>query len=95
MLTSVSLQIDKYTASANLFLLRRNWLARVGTMSTVRAGSCTGWWSFSIVDLGVRWLSATVKTLVNGWPVWMKVSPIMPVLEVHMVSYAAEEMGPL
>ena len=47
----------------------RDWLARAGTMSTVRAGYRTGWWGFDIVDPGVRWPSAMVKTVVDGWPV--------------------------
>ena len=61
-------------------------------MSTVRAGSLTGWCSFASVEPGVLWPSATVKTLVDGRPIWMKGSPTMPALEVNAVSLAAEEM---
>ena len=64
-------------------------------MSTVRAGSRTGWWSFAIVDPGVRWPFSTVKTLVDGWPVWMKEYPTIPTLEVQSVSKAAEGIEPL
>ena len=31
-----------------------------------------------------------MKTLVDGWLVWMKVSPTIPALEVHAVLWAAE-----
>ena len=55
-------------------------------MSNVCTGSLTGWWSFASVEPGVLWPSTTVKTLVDGWPVWMKGSPTMPALEVHDVS---------
>ena len=46
------------------------------------------------MDPGVLWPSATSKALVDGRPVWMKVSPTMPELEVHAFSYAAEGMDP-
>ena len=55
-------------------------------MYTVRDGSLTVWWSFASVEPGVLWPSAAVKTLLDGQPVWMKVSPTMPALEVHAVS---------
>ena len=48
---------------SNLFPLGKDFSARAGTMVTVRAGCHTGWWSFAIVDPGVRWPSATVKNL--------------------------------
>ena len=54
-------------------------------MYTVRAGSLTGWWSFASVEPGVKWPYSTVKTLLDGQPVLMKVSLTMPELEVHSV----------
>ena len=63
-------------------------------MSTVRAGSCTGWCSFAPLDHGVLCPVATVNILVDGWSVGMNGSPSSPVLEVHAVSYAAEGMEP-
>ena len=86
MLTSESSQVETYPASTNLFPLSRDWSDRAGKMSTVCTVYRTGWWSFSIVDPGVRWPSATVKILVDGWPVCMKVSPTMLTLEMHTVS---------
>ena len=94
MLTSDSSQIEKCPTSENLFLLRRDWSDRAGKISTVRAGSRTRWWSFAIVEPGVRWPSAKMKTLVDGWPVRIKGSPNMPALEVHDVSWAAEGIEP-
>ena len=49
MLTSESSQTEKYLALAKKFLLRRDWLTRAGTVSTVHMSSCTVWWSFSIL----------------------------------------------
>ena len=65
---------------------QEGFVGREGTMSTVRAGCFTGWWSFASVDPGVFGPSGTLKTLVDGQPVWMKVSPIMPELEFYAVS---------
>ena len=53
MLTSALLQIDTYPALENFSPLIRDWSARPGTMSTVRAGSRTGWCSFANLDPGV------------------------------------------
>ena len=63
-------------------------------MSTVRAGSRTGWCSFATLDPGVLCPVATVNILVDGWSVGMNGSPSSPALEVHAVSYAAEGMEP-
>ena len=92
MLTSLSSKIDMYPASGNLLLLRRDWSASAGTMSTVQAGSRTGGCSFAIYVPSWRHPSATKKTLVEGWIVWMNGSPILPALQVQAVYHADEEM---
>ena len=94
MLTSASLQIDTYPALAKISPLSRDWSARLGTMSTVRAGSLTGWYSFETLDPGVLFTVATVNILGDGWSVGMNGSLYIPGLEVHAVSYAAEGMEP-
>ena len=63
-------------------------------MSTVCAESLTGWWRFASVEPGNLWPSATVKTLVDSRPVWIKGSPTMLALEVHAMPYAADGMDP-
>ena len=63
-------------------------------MSTVRAGSRTGWCSFATLDPGVLCPVATVKIFLYGWSVGMNGYPSSPACEVHAVSYAAEEMEP-
>ena len=94
MLTSSSSQINTYPALANLSPLSRDWSAIPGTMSTVRAGSRTGWCSFETLDPGVLFPVATVNIFVYGWSVGMNGSPSSPAWEVHAVSYAAEGMEP-
>ena len=77
--------MEMYPASAKLTPLRRYWPDRVGTISTVQAGSLTGWWSFATVDPGVLQSSSTEKILMDGWLVCINGSPIITAFEVHAV----------
>ena len=68
-LTSSPSKTEIYPASANFAPLRSDWSARSGTMSTVCAGSRTGWCNFAMFDPGVWWTSETENTLVDFWVV--------------------------
>ena len=85
-LTSLPSHTDMYPASENLSPLRSYWTERAGTMSTVRAGLCTGWCNLAMLDPGVQRPSATENTLVDFWVVCINSSPTMMALEVHAVS---------
>ena len=68
MLTSSPLQMEMEPTLVNLLPLWRDWSATPGTISTVWAGSCIGWWILAIFDAGVRWTSEIEK-------LWWKVDP--------------------
>ena len=63
-------------------------------MSTKRAGSRTAWASLAMVLAGAGRPSVRAKTLVEGWPVWIKGSHARPSFDVHAVSQAAEGIEP-
>ena len=87
--------MDTYPALANLPPLNRDWLAKAGTMSNVRAGSGTLCSSLAIAVAGVGWKSKRVNIFDEFCPVSMNGSPIMPLWEVQAVSHAAEGVEPL
>ena len=68
-LTPSPSKTEMYPASANLAPLRSYWPARSGTMSTVRAGSHTGWHNLVMLDPGVWRPLAKENTLVDCWVV--------------------------
>ena len=68
-LTLSPTQTEMYPASANFAPLRSDLPARAGTISTVCAGSRTGWCNLEMFDPGVCQPSETENTLVDCWVV--------------------------
>ena len=83
-----------YSASANLPLIRRDWLANSGTILNVRNGSRNLCSILAILVAGVGCPSTRAKILVDLFSVWMKGYPSMPAWDVHAVSQAAEGIDP-
>ena len=92
MLTLSPSQMETYPALSNLPPLRRDWLVKAGTMSTVRAGSRTLCFSLATVVAGVGWPSAMANIFDDFCPVGMKGLPIIPAWEMQEVSHAADGM---
>ena len=93
--TSFPSQMDTYPASENLPPLRRELSARAWTILTVRDGSRTLWYSLATFELAPGCPSASEKIFLEGSPVCINGSPILPAFDVHTVSHAAEGMVPL
>ena len=94
-LTSLTSQMETYPALANFPPLRRDWLAKAGTMLTVRAGSRALCSRLATVVVGVRWPLARTNIFDDFCPIGMKGLPIISVWEVQAVSHAADGMEPL
>ena len=90
MLTLSLSQIEMYLALANSTPLKRDWLAKVGTMLTVCAGSWTVCSSLATVVAGAGWPSARANIFDDFCPVQMKGLPIMLAWEVQAVSHAVD-----
>ena len=92
MFTSSLSHTDTNTASANLPLLRRDWLANAGTMLTVRAGYLTMCSSLAMLVSGVGCPSASANVLVDLCSIWMKGSHRIPSWDLHDVSQSTERI---
>ena len=95
MFTSFPSQMDRYPAPEKFPLLRRELSARAGTMSNMRAGSRTLWYSLATFEPAAGCPSASANIVLEGSSVCMNGSPIIPAFDVHAVSHAAEGMVPL
>ena len=93
-LTSFPSHMDTYPASGNLPPLTRDFSARAGTMSIVRAGLYTLWWRLATFDPAAGCPSSSANTFSGSSSVMMNWSPIFPALDVHAVSQAADGMVP-
>ena len=93
--TSFPSQMDTYPSSAKFTPLRRELSAREVTMSNVRAGSRTLWYSLATFDPAAGCPSASANIFLEGSSVCMNGSPIIPAFYVHEVSHASECMVPL
>ena len=93
--TLLSSQMNTYPASENFPPLSREFYARAGTMSTVRAGSRTFWYSLATFEPTAGCPSASANIVLEGSYVCMNGSPILPAFDVHAFSHAAGVMVPL
>ena len=86
--------METLPAFTNFYPLVRGWSLRPVMVSTVRAGSHTGWCNFANMEPRVLNPGVTVKTLVDVSSVRMNGLPGSPVLEMQAMSYAAEGIDP-